>query len=109
MDILSLICLIIGTLLFVIGLVIIAIAIFGVYRFNYILNRMHVAATCDTLALFIMLIGLIFLNGISFTTLKLVTIIIFFWLTSPICSHLISKVEKETNESINEECEVVKR
>ena len=109
MDIVSLVCLIIGTALLLIGLIIIALAIFGIYRFNYILNRMHVAATCDTLALFIMLIGLIFLNGLSFTTLKLVSIIVFFWLTSPICSHLISKVEKETNEKIEEECEVIER
>ena len=30
------------------GLVVIAISILGLYRFNYVLNRMHAAAIADT-------------------------------------------------------------
>lgn len=106
--ILDYIRLIIGSLFFLVGLISILLAIFGVYRLNYVLNRMHVAATCDTLALFIMLIGVIIIEGISFTTLKIVAIIVFFWLSSPICSHLIARVEAETNEHLDEEVEEIK-
>ena len=98
---------ILGSLLIVIGLVTIVLAIFGVYRLNYILNRMHVAATCDTLGLFLMLVGLILIEGFTFNALKLALIIVFFWISSPICSHLISKVESLTNEKVDEECEEV--
>lgn len=99
---------IIGSALMIIGMLTIILAIFGVYRLNYILNRMHVAATCDTMGIFLMLLGLVFIEGFTFNTLKLALIIIFFWISSPICSHLISKVESLTNEKVDEECEEVK-
>lgn len=99
---------IIGSLLMIIGMITIILAIFGVYRLNYILNRMHVAATCDTMGIFLMLLGLVFIEGLTFNTLKLALIIIFFWISSPICSHLISKVESLTNDKVNEECTEVK-
>lgn len=89
------------------GLIIIAIALFGVFRFNYILNRMHIAAACDTLGLLMMLIGMVILGGFSFLSLKLALIIVFLWLANPVCSHLICKVEVGTNEKIDEECEVI--
>ena len=104
---LEIIRIILGSLLIVIGLVTIVLAIFGVYRLNYILNRMHVAATCDTLGIFLMLVGLILIEGFTFNALKLALIIVFFWISSPICSHLISKVESLTNEKVDEECEEV--
>lgn len=89
------------------GTVIICIALFGVFRFNYILNRMHIAAACDTLGIFLMLVGLIFLTGFTVMSLKLCLIIAFLWLANPVCSHLICKVEVMTNEKIDEECEVI--
>lgn len=98
----------IGTLLIFIGLLIIVLAIIGIFRLNYVLNRMHVAATCDTLGMLFILVGLVFFEGISFVTLKLVCIVIFFWISSPICSHLIAKVESRTNKNINKECEEIK-
>uniref|UniRef100_UPI003561D106 cation:proton antiporter n=1 Tax=Enterocloster aldenensis TaxID=358742 RepID=UPI003561D106 len=89
------------------GLVIICIALFGVFRFNYILNRMHIAAACDTLGILLLLIGLIILTGFTIMGLKLFLIIGFMWLANPVCSHLICKVEVTTNERIDEECEVI--
>ena len=98
----------IGTILIAIGLLIIILAIIGVYRLNYVLNRMHVAATCDTLGMLFILAGLVFFEGISWTTLKLVCIVVFFWLSSPICSHLIAKIESRTNKNIDKECGEIK-
>ena len=94
----------IGTILIFIGLLIIVLAIIGIFRLNYVLNRMHVAATCDTLGMLFILLGLVFFEGISFTTLKLVCIVVFFWISSPICSHLIAKIESQTNKNIKKEC-----
>ena len=98
----------IGTLLIAIGLLIIVLAIIGIYRLNYILNRMHVAATCDTLGMLFILVGLVLIEGVSFTSLKLALIVLFFWLSSPICSHLIAKIESRTNKNVNKECGEVK-
>ena len=107
MDILTILRLAIGTILIFIGLLIIVLAIIGVYRLNYVLNRMHVAATCDTLGMLFVLVGLVFIEGLSFTTLKLACIVVFFWISSPICSHLIAKIESQTNKNIKNECEEI--
>ncbi|MBE6114651.1 MAG: monovalent cation/H(+) antiporter subunit G [Erysipelotrichaceae bacterium] len=90
------------------GVVIIGIAIFGVFRFNFVINRMHIAAACDTLGIMMILFGLIILNGFNVMSLKLLLIIGFMWLANPVSSHLICKLEIETNENIEEECEVIK-
>ena len=104
MDILTILRMIIGTAFIFAGLLTIVLAIIGIFRLNYVLNRMHVAATCDTLGMLFILVGLVFFEGISFTTLKLVCIVIFFWISSPICSHLIAKIESQTNKNIKDEC-----
>ena len=78
----------------------------GVFRFQYVLNRMHAAAIGDTFGIGICLLGLMILSGLNFTTLKIGLIIIFFWLASPVSSHLISRLEVTTNEKLKEVCEL---
>lgn len=96
----------IGAFSIIIGIVAAAAAVFGMYRFSYVLNRMHAAAMCDTLALASVMIGLIVIYGISFASLKLVLIILFLWFASPVSSHLISRLEVTIHEHLEEECEV---
>lgn len=96
----------IAMVLLLVGVGIACIATFGVFKFKYVLNRMHAAAMCDTLALMISLLGIAFIYGFSFTTLKLVVIICMLWLASPVSSHLIARLEVATNEEIEKECEV---
>ena len=97
----------IAAVLILVGRFVIGVAIFGVFRFNFILNRMHIAAACDTLGTLMILLGLLILEGFSTMSLKLILIVGFMWLANPISSHLICKLEIETNEKIEEECEVV--
>lgn len=97
----------IAAMLLLIGVGIACIATFGLFKFKYVLNRMHAAAMCDTLALMICLLGVAVLYGFSFVTLKLVLIIVFLWLASPVSSHLIARLEVTTNpEGMKEEYEV---
>lgn len=97
----------IAAVLLLIGVGIACIATFGLFKFKYVLNRMHAAAMCDTLALMICLLGVAVIFGISFVTLKLVLIIIFLWLASPVSSHLIARLEVTTNpDGMKEEYEV---
>lgn len=95
-----------GTGLLVTGLLIFIIQIIGVFKFKYVLNRMHVAAMGDTLGIGFSLAGLIVLTGFQFTSLKMALIIVFLWLASPVSAHLISRLEVTTNEHLEEFCEL---
>ena len=87
-----------GTALLVSGLIIFAIEMIGVFRFKYVLNRMHAAALGDTLGIGCCLLGLIVMKGASFTSLKLLLVMIFLWFSSPVSSHLIARLEVTTDE-----------
>lgn len=95
-----------GTGLLFGGLFIFAIQVLGVYKFSYVLNRMHAAAMGDTLGIGISLIGLMVLSGINFTTVKMGLVVVFLWCASPVSSHLISRLEVTTNPHIEEQCEL---
>ena len=95
-----------GTGLLITGLLIFVIQLIGVFKFKYVLNRMHAAAMGDTLGIGFSLAGLIVLTGFQFTSLKMALIIVFLWLASPVSAHLISRLEVTTNEHIEEFCEL---
>lgn len=79
------------------GLGTFVIEIIGVFRFRYVLNRMHAAAIGDTLGIGFALSGLIVISGLNFTSLKLLLVIVFLWFSSPVSSHLIARLEVSTN------------
>lgn len=106
MQILEWIRFVAGVALLLIGLGIFMLQIFGVFKFKYVLNRMHAAAMGDTLGIGVSLTGLILLSGFNFTSLKMALIIVFLWLASPVSSHLISRLEVVTNEQLAEHCEL---
>lgn len=89
----------ISALFIVIGLFITITGIFGFYKLKFILNRMHAAALIDTLGLFFIILGLIVAKGftdangqLDLTSVKLACVVLFLWITSPVSSHLISKI-----------------
>ena len=106
MEILNWIRFLLGTGLLLVGMGIFLLQVFGVFKFRYVLNRMHAAAMGDTLGIGISLTGLILLSGWNFTSLKMAMIIVFLWLASPVSSHLISRLEVVTNEHLSENCEL---
>ena len=106
MEILEWIRFALGTLLLLVGLGIFLLQIFGVFKFKYVLNRMHTAAMGDTLGIGVSLTGLILLCGLNFTSLKMALIIVFLWLASPVSSHLIARLEVVTNEHLDNFCEL---
>ena len=106
MQILNWIRFLAGTGLLLTGLGIFLLQIYGVFKFKYVLNRMHAAAMGDTLGIGASLIGLILLSGLNVTSLKMALIIVFLWLASPVSSHLISRLEVVTNAHLEENCEL---
>ena len=95
-----------GIALLLLGLGVFILEIFGVFKFKYVLNRMHAAAMGDTLGIGASMTGLILLSGFNFTSLKMALIIVFLWLASPVSSHLISRLEAVTNEQLAEHCQL---
>lgn len=95
---------IIGVAFIFMGLLVFFIQLIGVYKFKYILNRMHAAGMGDTMGISLCLIGAMFLFGWGYTSLKIAMIIAFLWLASPVSSHLISRLEVTTNEHLEEYC-----
>ncbi len=87
-----------GAIFLLAGLAIFMLEIIGVFRFKYVLNRMHAAAMGDTFGIGCSLIGLILMNGFNFTSLKLFLVIVFLWFSSPVSSHLIARLEVATDE-----------
>lgn len=87
-----------------IGAIIYLLSVLGIFKMNYVLNRMHVAAIGDTLGMTLIFIGLIILEGFNFNALKIITVLTFMMLTGPISSHLISKLVYITDEKLKEHC-----
>jgi len=100
---------ILAALLLASGLFILGVATLGLYRLDYVLNRIHASAKCDTLGSMLILLGIGILTGISFTTLKLLVLIIFVWLTNPVAVHMIGRAEILTNPYLEDKLEVVER
>lgn len=95
-----------GSIFLVFGTIIFIMELFGVFRFRYVLNRMHVAAIGDTFGIGVSMVGLMIMNGFNYTSLKLFCIVVFLWLASPVSSHVIARLEITTNEKLREYCEV---
>lgn len=96
----------VSALLILAGLFILGVATFGIYRLDYVLNRIHIAAKCDTLGIMLILLGLIVSGVPLFSGLKMLLVIAFMWLANPVSNHLIVSLEVETNENLKEHCEV---
>lgn len=99
---------IISALFILLGIVVLATAMVGNFRFGYVLNRMQIGATSDTLGAAFIIFGLIFASGFNATTVKLILMVAFLWFANPVSSHFLARTEIISNEKITEECEVVR-
>ena len=52
-----------GGVFIILGVFVLCVATFGIFRFEYALNRIHVAAKCDTLGSMLILAGLMLSRG----------------------------------------------
>lgn len=91
--------LLLGAAFLLMGAAIFLLEMIGVFRFRYVLNRMHAAAMGDTFGIGCSLIGLMIINGWNFTSLKLFLVVVFLWFSSPVSSHLIARLEVTTDEN----------
>ena len=98
------------TAVFVIaGLAVCCIGVYGMFRFGYAANRMHAAATVDTLGISLACIGFAISAPDLFSALKIMLVVVFWWLSSPVSSHLLCRLEIITDEQRDEYMIVHKR
>ena len=91
------------------GLCCLVSGVVGVYRFKYSLNRIHAAALMDTVGILLMLLGVIVATGFNFTSAKILVVIAFLWLTSPVSGHLIGRMEITINDELEKSMAVIDR
>ena len=93
----------------ILGIAVMVIETIGIFRIRYSLNKMHASAMGDSLGILLISIGIIIIYGFSFVSLKVICIVLLFWIASPTCSHLLANFEAFTNDNIEDECEVPKK
>ncbi|MBR6668544.1 MAG: monovalent cation/H(+) antiporter subunit G [Clostridia bacterium] len=91
------------------GLCCLVSGVVGVFRFKYALNRLHAAAILDTVGILLMLLGVIVATGFTFTSAKILVVIAFLWLTSPVSGHLIGRMEITINDDLDNAMTVIDR
>ena len=91
------------------GLCCLVSGVVGVFRFKYALNRLHAAAILDTVGILLMLLGVIVATGVNFTSAKILVVIAFLWLTSPVSGHLIGRMEITINDDLDKSMAVIDR
>lgn len=91
------------------GVFVLVSGLVGVFRFRYCLSRIHAGALFDTAGIFLLLSGLMVAEGLTVTTLKMLLVILFLWLTSPVSSHLIARMEVTTNDDLEHYMAVLDR
>ena len=91
------------------GLLIEITSVLGVNRFRYSINRMHAAGMGDTLGLMLICLAAIVYNGLDVVAIKIILVVAFFWLTSPVCGHLLGRLVSEADERFEAEAKQWKR
>ena len=99
---------VLAALFMIAGLIVLLGATVGLFRFKYVLNRVHVTAASDTFGVLLTFISLMLIFGLSISSLKLLLVIVFLWLANPVASHLVAHIEIATNPDIDKECEVIR-
>ena len=94
---------ILSTLLTIGGLFVLISGVLGIFRFKNSLSRIHAAALFDTLGILLMLTGVMIATG------KMILVICILWMTSPVSSHLIGRMEITINDELEKDMTVIDR
>ncbi len=98
---------IISLLLTLGGLFVLLSGVVGIFKFKYSLTRLHAAALFDTVGIVLMVLGVVVGTGFNLTSLKMLIIVGILWLTSPVSSHLIGRLEITINDELEKDMMVL--
>ena len=108
-DLMSVVRLIACIIFTVLGLGCLVSGVVGVFRFKFSLNRIHAAALLDTVGILLMTLGVICATGWGVTAGKILVVVAFLWLTSPVSGHLIGRMEITINDDLDKTMTVIDR
>ena len=89
------------------GLVVLCIGTLGMFIFSHMLNRLHISAKCGTMGSLLILSGLIVISGWNMFSLKLVLLMLFMSICSPVAYYLAARAEVKTNSELENICDFV--
>ncbi len=93
---------VIAAVLFAFAAAALLLSVIGVYKFRFVMNRMHAAALIDAMAVLLVLAGLAVAAGSLAYIPKLVLVLVFLWIGSPIASHMVGRLEISTDDSFRD-------
>ena len=93
-------------LLLAAGIITLFISIFGTFRLDYALNRLHASAITDALVLLLFSLGCIIASGFDIISAKIIIVLFIQWCTSPLVSHMLVKAKLRTDEMLNLHCKL---
>ena len=103
MNAVSWIQFLVGAAFLIAGLVFYVIQFIGVFRFKYVMNRMHAAGLGDTLGILSVVIAVAVLIGNANAIFKLVLIFVFMCLPGPVVTPLMAQAEVRTHRNSGHE------
>lgn len=80
-----------SVLFIILGIAFILMGSIGIIRLPDFYSRSHASSKSDTLGILFVIGGLIIYEGFTQSSLKLLFIIIFIWLSNPIGSHALAR------------------
>ena len=87
----------VSAVLLIFGLFCFAAAVLGVFRFGFVMNRVHASGIGDTLGLLCVIASCVISCGVNITSAKLILVLVFLWFTSPVSAHFLGQVEFTNN------------
>lgn len=88
------------------GLFVLLSGVVGIFRFKYALTRIHAAALFDTVGILLMVGGVIVAQGLTIASVKMLIVIAILWMSSPVSSHLIGRLEITINDRLEKDMAV---
>ena len=83
------------------SLLMVLLAQIGVFRFRFVLNRMHTASLIDTCGVLLTVLAAAVAMGLRPACWKLLLLVLLLWMGSPISSHLLARLEVMTDEELS--------
>lgn len=72
----------------------------GTLRMKDFYSKLHAAGICGSAGIIFCFLGLFVYEGLNLTTIKMFLVFLFVFLTSPIGTHIITKVAFKENQNI---------
>lgn len=82
---------IIGYLMIILGLIIMLIGLIGLIKFQNFYSRILISSIIDTASYITIIIGIIFIKGIGFFSLKIILISSLMLFLNPLSTHTIAR------------------